>query len=194
MDDSHDRELETRLCEGDDSAFWALMDQHHRVIDLVLFGIDYFRRRPLEREEAAMAVADRAHRKRHQFRGKGRFRAWLAILTRNEALNRVPKLGRDSHRRHNIPTVSINSGPDGDSVPIAVHGAQESNLLQREVDEALDGLDERDRQCVTLFFLGGLTDKEIAEAIGEADPRLIAPIRHRAIAKLRESLDVRGVR
>ena len=180
-----DQNLVQRYLRGDDHAFWNLLAENLGVIDLVLGAIDYFRRRPIEREEAAMAAADRAYEKRHLYEGKGKFQAWLARLARNVAWNRIPG---SKHRRRVRETVSIDADTGSPATFLPVDPDAEKSVLLREVSEQLDKLEEQERLSITLFFVTGLTDKEIAGVLDGRDPRGIPALRHRALAKLRRRL------
>lgn len=160
-----------------DEEFWESLAQNLDVIDRVLMHMSYYRARPVAREKAAIAAADRAWEKRSQFRGEGSFRAWLGRIGYTVGKSNIDRV--DPVSLEDDPTL----GGRLSTQPTAV-----SHVLGAEVENALNQLEDRERLVVVLFFVEGFSDREIAEILGVDDPTTLPPLRHRTLVKLRHRL------
>jgi RNA polymerase sigma-70 factor (ECF subfamily) len=96
------------------------------------------------------------------FRGHSSFKTWLLRVVSNAAID----LGRQRKRREvwNIPPVDENGCPP-DTVP-PPDGNLDRADLRRLLDQALASLPEAQRRTFVLHADGGLTYREIADALG----------------------------
>lgn len=126
-------------------------------------------------EDVTMAAFERAYRRRDRFdprRGSGR--AWLFAIARNAALDELRR------RKRVAPLV-------GDLADEHERPAEDAEPERRAaVQAALTGLDPRERELVSLKFVAGLSNAEIAEVIGTS-PTNAGTRLHRVVIKLREA-------
>jgi RNA polymerase sigma-70 factor, ECF subfamily len=164
----NDADLIERLKTGDEEALEALFNRYsaklynvaHRILGEVA-----------DVEEVIQDVFWTAFRKANSFRGTAQFSTWLYRLTVNAALGKIrrskktkeveyeeylPKFQEDGH--HLVrPVVDWSDTLDEKYAERELHG-----LLK----EALDQLKPVDKSVVVLSDLEGMTDKEIAVALG----------------------------
>jgi RNA polymerase sigma-70 factor (ECF subfamily) len=128
-------------------------------------------------EDVTALAFERAYRRRATFdAGRGSQRGWLFGIARNAALDELRR------RRRAAPLVG--ELPDDD----APAPEEEADLAVRRtaVRAALAGLSPRDRELVALKFHGGLTNAELAVALGTSESNAGTRV-HRAVMKLREA-------
>lgn len=127
----------------------------------------------------------------------GRFESWIFRI----AMNRL----RDEMRRRKRHAVPMDSGPltslaSGTASGAGVGGRGPSEpstsgdpdrLGTRLLREAMASLGEADREVMNLRHIGGLSFKQMADALDEPLGTLLAR-HHRALRKLREYLEARG--
>jgi len=100
----------------------------------------------------------------HGFQGRSSFKTWLLRVVSNAALD----LGRQRGRRE---SVSLDVPQASDVVHTRLLAADESSRglergdLRRQLDRALAGLSEVQRQTFVLYADGELSYREIAEAM-----------------------------
>jgi RNA polymerase sigma-70 factor, ECF subfamily len=157
-----------RLKAGDQEALEALFNLYsaklynvaHRILDDVA-----------DTEEVIQDVFWTAYRKAKSFRGNSQFSTWLYRLTINAALGRIrrskknkeveyeeflPKFQQDGH--HLVrPVIDWSDTLDEG------YAKQE---IQHLLKEALDQLKPIDKSVVVLSDVEGMSDKEIAAALG----------------------------
>ena len=129
-------------------------------------------------EDDTAAAFERAYRKRNRFDArKGTRRAWLFGIARNATLDELRRRGRQS---------SLATDPEDASLVAAVDVAEESDR-KLEVRRALATLSGRDRELIALKFFAGLSNPEIATALGCSESNAGTRL-HRAVTKLREAM------
>ncbi|MBN1670893.1 MAG: sigma-70 family RNA polymerase sigma factor [Kiritimatiellae bacterium] len=178
-----DGELVTRFVEtGSDAAFEALVRRHSGMVFAAC-------RRGLggnaaQAEDAAQAVFIMLAQRARRIRNRRAVAAWL-FWTANSV---VSNMRREAARRRRREQKAV-----------AMHEAEhrtESGLswwtgIEEHLNEAISGLRERYRQAVVLRFLEGMSQREVAHAIGcseEAARKHIA----RGLEGLRRNLARRG--
>lgn len=114
----------------------------------------------------------------------GRPFSWAMTLTRNRSIDRL----RSLKRRYEFLAEATETAQ---ATPLfAADGGHE--VYQREtvtqVRRAMDGLPLEQRQAVEMAFLGGMTQYEIAEKLGQPLGTIKARIR-RGILKLKEKME-----
>jgi RNA polymerase sigma-70 factor, ECF subfamily len=163
-----DADLIERLKAGDEEALEALFNRYstklYTVAQRILGEV-------ADAEEVIQDVFWTAFRKVNSFRGTAQFSTWLYRLTVNAALGKIrrskrskeieyeeylPKFQKDGH--HLVrPVVDWSDTLD------EKYAEQE---LQQLLKDALDQLKPVDKSVVVLSDLEGMSDKEIAVALG----------------------------
>lgn len=132
-------------------------------------------------EDVTAHAFERAYRKRRSYRpGRGTAEAWLFGIARNAALDELRR-----RRRHAV----MASEPE-DVESAGVEDLAESTLRREAVRAALETLEARERELVSLKFMAGLSNTEIAKVLGLSESNTSTKL-HRAITKLREACNDR---
>jgi len=101
----------------------------------------------------------------HYDAARGRFMTWLMSVTRNRAIDERRSRGR--RLRFEVGSAPLDGeGPqsdDADDPALATLQADERSAIRR----ALVGLPAEQRSAIELAYYGGLTQQEIARALGE---------------------------
>ena len=129
---------------------------------------------PSEAEDVAQDALLRAWRRRSTLRDNARRKEWLAAIVRNEAFRQHARVRPDP-----IATIESQEGADDERVVDTVERA--------DIREALDGLDERDRQLLRLRYNEDLTQAAIARRLGIPEGTVKVRL-HRARHKLRRAI------
>jgi len=128
-------------------------------------------------EDVTAQAFERAYRKRRGYRpARGSAEAWLFGIARNAALDELRRRKRRATLEGDVEDVASPTLDD--------HA--ESALRREVVRSALAGLDGRERDLVALKFQGGLSNAEIASALGLSESNVGTKL-HRAVTKLREA-------
>jgi RNA polymerase sigma-70 factor (ECF subfamily) len=169
---------------GDVDAFAELVRRHERRLRLVLLRILDDAR---DVEEAVQDAFVLAWRNLDRYRGEAAVFTWLYRIGVNEALQR--------RRKRRLPTADIETaGPLADERrDTQPHAAAEAAAARREIAEALAALPLEYREAVVLRDLAGLSNDEVAAALGLSLPATKSRI-HRGRSQLRALLEpwVRG--
>jgi len=128
-------------------------------------------------EDVTAQAFERAYRKRRGYRpSRGSAEAWLFGIARNAALDELRRRKRRATLEGDVEDVGAPTLDD--------HA--ETALRREVVRAALAGLDGPDRDLVALKFQGGLSNTEIASALGISESNVGTKL-HRAVTKLREA-------
>jgi RNA polymerase sigma factor (sigma-70 family) len=129
-------------------------------------------------EDVTAQAFERAYRKRNRYDARrGTPRAWLFGIARNAALDEL-------RRRKRVATAEV---PPPEEEPDPEERAELA--LQREaVRLALGRVGAREREVIALKYHGGLSNAELAAVLGVSATNA-GTLLHRAMTKLRESLD-----
>ena len=128
-------------------------------------------------EDVTAQAFERAYRKRHGYRSsRGSAEAWLFGIARNAAVDELRRRKRRATLEGDVEDVGAPSLDD--------HA--ETALRREVVRAALAGLDGPERDLVALKFQGGLSNAEIATALGISESNVGTKL-HRAVTKLREA-------
>lgn len=182
-----DAALVTRVSRGDQVALANLFDRYSRMVLGIAFRV------LRDRGEAEELVQDlffyiHQNAARHD-PSRGTVKTWIVQLAYYRALNRRLFLSRRRfYDGTDLETVENNILESGDP---------EEELLSREGNENLvrvfSELTSRQRMTLELFFIEGLTLREISQRINEP----LCNVRHhyyRGLEKLRESSNVAKLR
>jgi RNA polymerase sigma-70 factor (ECF subfamily) len=166
---SPDAALVAAVRAGDRDAFARLYDNYGRMVHGILLArVPYG-----EVDDLAQDVFLTALRKLDTLRDAGSFGPWIAMITRNRAMD----YHRRSHETTEIEeTHSQTRATQGEAVEVL-------NLIK--------SLPEAYREPMILRFVEGMTGPEIAERTGLAPASVRVNI-HRGMKMLREKLKVGG--
>jgi RNA polymerase sigma-70 factor (ECF subfamily) len=156
-----DDALLARFARGDRVALDELFRRYRGVAYRVAYRL-------LGREADALdAVQDgfvNALTHLHRFGGRSSFKTWLLRVVCNAALD----IGRQRKRAERVPQAPENPSPDRfgpDDRPPADDALVRADL-RRAIDAALARLPGPQRQTFVLHVEGGLTYREVADALG----------------------------
>ena len=144
-----------------------------------------------EAEDLAQEVFLRVYRARQKYRPRAKFSTWLFTIANNLALNHL----RARSRRPVVPLAVNDSGPLGprpaeqlvrDQAAQPVHRLQQQELAAL-VQQAIQGLNERQRAAVILNKFEDMNYAEIAEVMG-LTTKAVKSLLSRARENLRQAL------
>jgi RNA polymerase sigma-70 factor (ECF subfamily) len=179
----NDADLIARVAEGDASALDVLYDRYSRVVYSFALRIVAD---PLIAEELLQEVFFRAWQQGRAFReSRGAFVTWLLSITHNMAIDEVRKRRRrpqkaDSEEPETVLAAVADASQD-------VEGEVWLSSLRIMIEAALQQLPSAQREAIDLAYFQGLTQREIAERLGEPLGTIKTRMRL-GIQKLREQL------
>jgi RNA polymerase sigma factor (sigma-70 family) len=135
-----------------------------------------------EAEDATQEAFVKAYRSLGRFRPGAPFRPWLLTIVANEARNR----SKAARRRARLVLRAAAEAPVGDASPSPEAAAMTAER-HAEMLLALEGLREADRLAIACRFFLGLSEKEMAAALGCAQGTVKSRL-SRAIRRLREAM------
>lgn len=171
-----DDELVARSRTGDRDAYCLLLERHRVVALRVGYAIAGD-----DAEDAVQDAMIKAYRHLPRFRDGAPFRPWLLAIVANESRNRLR-----SRSRQTAVSLRLGAQPNPSRAPSAEAVALDHDRAET-VLAAVAALDARDREVVALRYFAGLTEAEMAAALGCA-PGTVKSRLHRALARLRERL------
>ena len=144
----HDVELAALASAGQRAAFGELVRRHGSAVRALLrrMGAD-----PALADDIAQDACLAAFERIAEFRGEGPFQAWLKRIATRLYLKRA--------RRTLAQSLAEQAGEIGEE---AAHGGADARL---DLDEALKGLPEVERVCVSLCYGAGFSHVEAAELL-----------------------------
>lgn len=162
------RHLVARAQRGDREAFGQLYLRYHAP----LYRLARLHLR-VEAEDAVAETFARAWASLPRYRDTGApFVAWLYGIARHVVVDEIRR-SRRSELRAQWPDMPMEAGQDDDRLALAA---------------AIDRLPQEHRQVIELKFLVGLTNEDIARALGKS-PGAVNAIRWRALRALRHMVD-----
>lgn len=166
--------------EGDKDSFGRLYDHFFDRI----YRYVYFRAPAPEVDDLVEMIFIKAWINLEKYEKRDvNFSAWLFKIAHNVVID---------HRRSHRPLFEIKEDFEDESEKSAPKKITEKSMLSDVVREAVDRLKEPYRQVVTLKFLIGLTNTEIAEIMNEREGN-IRVLQFRALKELKNLLEERGV-
>ena len=180
-----DADLIGRAAAGDARALEVLYDRYSRVV--FSFALRILGDRQLA-EELLQEVFFRAWQQGSAFSAsRGTFVTWLLSITHNMAIDEVRKRRRrpqkaDSEEPESVLDAMADTGAGADVEDEVWLGA-----LRDTITSALDGLPAPQREAIELAYYQGLTQREIAERLGEPLGTIKTRMRL-GIQKLRDAL------
>jgi RNA polymerase sigma-70 factor, ECF subfamily len=164
----HERELVERAAAGDVDAFTELVRAHERRVASVLYRLLDDRR---DVEEATQDVFVQAWRNLPRFRGHAQLFTWLYRMAVNEALMRTRR------KRAHVQELDERLAAAPDPEP----------GLRDQLVRALAALPFEYRAAVVLRDVEGLTNAEVADALGISVAAAKSRI-HRGRMQIRDTL------
>jgi len=154
-------ELVSRMAQGSQDALASLYDQTSPMVNGLLLRI---LERPEDAEEVMLDVYMKAWKYAARYTDqRGSVPAWLMIMARNAAIDRI----RQKRAQPKMLTFEPAVTPE----PAAVDASPEEQTSERErrrrVQQVLRELPPEQREVVELAFFGGLTHAELAERLRE---------------------------
>jgi RNA polymerase sigma-70 factor (ECF subfamily) len=162
-----DIRLMLRVRDDEPGAFEELVETYqHRLVAVMHHLVGNAE----EAEDLAQEVFLRVYRSRERYHPQAKFSTWLFTIANNLALNSL----RAKQRKPTVPLAVQDSGPLGPRpAEQLVHdrGGQPSHHLQQQelallVQQAVRGLNERQRMAVVLNKFEDMNYAEIAEVMG----------------------------
>ena len=158
-----DATLATRIGEGDAEALAMLFDRYSRVVfsfAMRMLG------EPGSAEELTQEVFIRIWRQGAQYQhSRGAFLTWILSITHNMAIDEIRRRKRRPQLQEpDEENLLLNSIVD---LRADVEGQAWLGSLRDIVRSALQEIPESQRAAIELAYFGGLTQREIAERLGE---------------------------
>lgn len=180
-----DADLAARVRAGDERVLSRLYDEHaERLYSMAMAML----RDPGDAEEVVADAFLRLWRADDFDPSRGSVGAYLAVVTRSRALDRL----RSRDRRGRAEKRSAAADPTGFSLPVAEAADEpearvEAGERRTRVVAALAALSDKQRAVVDLAYFGGLTHREIAERLSEPLGTVKTRLRD-GMKKLRDAL------
>ena len=180
-----DVDLIGRAAEGDARALEVLYDRYSRVV--FSFALRIVGDRELA-EEILQEVFFRAWQQGAAFRAtRGTFVTWLLSITHNLAIDEVRKRRRRPQKADSEEPETVLAAVADTSAGSDVEDEVWLGALRQTITGALDQLPPAQREAIELAYYQGLTQREIAEQLGEPLGTIKTRIRL-GLQKLREAL------
>ncbi|HZT78795.1 MAG TPA: sigma-70 family RNA polymerase sigma factor [Gemmataceae bacterium] len=183
-----DVRLMLRVRDDEPGAFEEIVEAYqHRLVGVLHHLIGNLQ----EAEDLAQEVFLRVYRARKKYRARSRFSTWLFTIANNLALNSL----RRQQRKPAVPLNVSDSGPLGprpaEQLVRDRTEAPGQRLQQQElaavIQQALAGLNERQRMAVVLNKFEDMNYAEIAEVMG-LTTKAVKSLLSRARCNLRTAL------
>ena len=188
--DSSDTDLVSSVADGDTDALGHLYDRYHRAIYGLCLRVT---RDSAAAEEVTQEVFVRLWRSAASFEEeRGRVSTWLLRIAHNLALNEV-------RRRQSRPVIAFETDwrTEGERIVDSYQAhdpavATELSERAEAVRKAVQQLPDPQRKAIELAFFGGLSQAEVAAALGDPLGTVKSRIRV-GMQRLRELLLTAGI-
>jgi RNA polymerase sigma-70 factor, ECF subfamily len=193
---TRDRAVVAALLRGDEAAFLALVNRHHRaMIHLARLHV----RSEALAEEVAQDCWMLVLRQLGQWTGRGSFRSWIFGIVANQARSRAVRESRtvpfsmlESDDTERCSGAVSTGGEWQWATDAATVEASGPDLLERQetldaIQTAIEGLPPRQRAVITLRDVAGCDGQEACAVLGlsEGNQRVLL---HRARMKVRSAV------
>jgi RNA polymerase sigma-70 factor (ECF subfamily) len=186
--DLSDAELVEKIASGATEALDVLYERYSRVVLSFAFRILGDR---ASAEELLQEVFLRTWRQAGNFsQSKGTFVTWLLSITHNMAIDEIRKRNRRPKRTNSDDPLLMLANMRDTDTPVDERAVLSS--LRGEIGRALAELPAPQRTAIEMAYFEGLTQREIAEQVGEPLGTIKTRMRL-GMRKLRESLSEHGV-
>jgi RNA polymerase sigma-70 factor (ECF subfamily) len=188
LTDLSDAELVEQVASGAPQALEVLYDRYSRVVMSFAFRILGDR---ASAEELLQEVFLRAWRQAGNFsQSKGTFITWLLSITHNMAIDEIRKRNRRPKRANSDDPLLMLANMRDTELPVEDRAVLGS--LRTEIGLALQELPAPQRTAIEMAYFEGLTQREIAEQVGEPLGTIKTRMRL-GMRKLRDLLSEPGV-
>ena len=177
-----DRDLITRVSEGDRRAFELLIERHAAAVLRLATALSD----PATAEDAMQQTFLNVYQNAARFRGDASVRTWLLTITRNTAFRLHGKTRREELVEEPLMQLGLDAGWGSDDPEAIAIAAERKGALRK----ALSLLSAEDREVLILRDLEGLRGAEAAEVLGIGERALKCRL-HRA--RLRLAVALRGL-
>ena len=177
-----DRDLITRVSEGDRRAFELLIERHGAAVLRLATALSD----PATAEDAMQQTFMNVYQNAARFRGDASVRTWLLTITRNTAFRLHGKTRREELVEEPLMQLGLDAGWGSDDPEAIAIAAERKGALRK----ALSLLSAEDREVLILRDLEGLRGAEAAEVLGIGERALKSRL-HRA--RLRLAVALRGL-
>lgn len=185
-----DEDLMLAFRAGDAAAFEQLVTRHKRGLYNFLLRSVHDRSRS---EEMLQEVFLRVIRAKDRYQRTARFTTWIYTIARNLCVDE----SRRQKFRRTLPLEAKRRGPSGDdgqsildvteAQQVAIDAESEAPKVRKRVAAAIDGLPDDQREVFMMRQFGGLSFKQIGEAVGAPENTVKSRMRY-ALEKLRGDL------
>ncbi len=163
--DPTDVDLIGRAADGDARALEVLYDRYSRVV--FSFALRIVGDRQVA-EEVLQEVFFRAWQQGGAFQaGRGSFVTWLLSITHNMAIDEVRRRRRRPQKADAAEPELLLAGLADTGAGANVEDEVWVGTLRDTIDTAMRGLPPAQREPIEMAYYQGLTQREIAEALGE---------------------------
>jgi len=153
-DAANDMRLVARIRAGDETAMSELYDRYGKVVYAVALRV---LQETGAAEDVLQEILVQLWRRPDSFdASRGSLAAWLTVITRNRAIDRVRKRRPEVE----LEDIVIAGGPD-------LSDEAERALMVERIRGALTEMNPGQRKALELAYFEGLTHTEIAEKTGE---------------------------
>jgi RNA polymerase sigma-70 factor (ECF subfamily) len=168
-----DESLISRVHEGDQRAFEALMTRHRETVAKFIFRVvpdDH------DREEVCQDVFVKVYFKLDQFQFSSKFTTWLYQVAYRSAVsfNRKKRLDTVEYQDHDAPS--------GSEIDV------DTGRIRKLLDQQLAGLKLEERSVVTLHYQQDMSVDEISAIVGRP-AGTVKSILHRVRGKLQHAIE-----
>ena len=175
--------LLNRSSPSSDDAYRTLLERYWKVVVVILKSRLNFVR---DAEDIAQEAFVRAWRSLDRLENPRLFLGWLLRIARNLAIDQLRR------KRHETSLDTLEFTPDDGAAWNRTPPRAEERLEQEEewaiLERALRELPDRYRTVVTLRYLEGLSNQEMARSLGEPEGTIRNRL-FRALRKLRELIE-----
>jgi RNA polymerase sigma-70 factor (ECF subfamily) len=189
---SDDSELLAGLETGDDAAIELLMATYADRVFRLAYGVT---RNEADAQEVVQDVFVTIFRKSASFEGRSALASWIYRITMNAALNkrRGKRSEIETSLDADLPTYRSDGHRAGERAYLVADWSQtpEAEVLSGEsravLTRAIEGLPDHYRAVLILRDVEGLSNEEVAAAVGDTVPSVKSRL-HRARMVVREQL------
>lgn len=180
---NEDHDLMQRIAERDEEAFHEFERKYRKLIYTTA-------RKVLSNHQDAQDVTNevliKIWKNAHAYQmRKGTLVTWICTTTRNRSIDHIRSVNRRLNLYEGYKTrTEVDSSADYECGLTPIVGSEIREILLKEVNK----LPENQKDAVVLFYLYGLTQRQVAEKLKQPLGTIKARLK-RAVEKLRHSFD-----
>lgn len=186
--DLEDAALVALMAAQDSRALETLYERHARIVFSFALRIVGD---PASAEEIVQEAFFRSWQQATRFtEGRGTYVTWLLSITHNLAIDEIRKRQRRPQRADSADPVLLLTNLNDPGLSVEDRAMQGS--WRDEIETALKAIPDAQREAIELAYFSGLTQREIADQLGEPLGTIKTRMRL-GMRKLRETLEQREV-